>query len=126
MKLVATAAALFALFLVPGQVASASSERLANYFTCSLKDGKTRADLMAFKASYEEAVAEAGLEGYELRLQFPLYWGERKDGVFVWEGSWKDYAAMDRISKWFRASEWPARFQQTMTCGESSLWQIVD
>ncbi len=124
MKFVAIA--LFVLALGASQVAMASSERLANYFTCSLNEGKTRADLMAFKASYEAAVAEAGLDGYELRVQFPIYWGKREEGTFVWEGSWKDYAAMDRISKWFRGSEWPAKFQQTMSCGESSLWQVVD
>jgi hypothetical protein len=123
-KLVATA--LIVAALVASQAALANSERLANYFTCSLNEGKSRADLMAFKASYEAAVAEAGLDGYELRVQFPLYWGERKAGVFVWEGSWNDYAAMDRIAKWFRGSDWPAKFRQTMTCGESSLWQVVD
>jgi hypothetical protein len=106
--------------------ASADGERLANYFTCTLKAGKTPADLLAFKASYEKAVAEAGLDGYELRIQFPLYWGERSDGAFVWDGSWKDFEAMHRISEWSRASEWPAKFQALMSCGESSLWRIVD
>lgn len=124
MKLAPIATALITLFVA--QMAAAQDQRLANYFVCTLDEGKTRADLMAFKASYEKAVAEAGLEGYELRVQFPLYWGERKDGVFVWDGSWQDFAAMDRISKWFRASEWPAKFDALMSCDESSLWQIVD
>ena len=117
------AMALF-IVLVAAQAASANTERLANYFICTLNEGKTRADLLSFKASYEAAVEQAGLAGYELRVQFPLYSSDLD--VFVWEGSWKDYAAMDRISKWFRGSEWPAKFQQTMTCEESSLWQVVD
>ena len=75
MKLVAMA--LFVLALGASQEAVANSERLANYFVCSLNEGKTRSDLMAFKTSYEAAVAEAGLDGYELRVQFPIYWGER-------------------------------------------------
>jgi hypothetical protein len=116
------------LLLVLGALpaTAADTERLANYFVCHLAEGKTPADLIAFKASYEKAVADAGLDGYELRIQFPIYWGENDEGVFVWDGSWKDFAAMDRISKWFRASPWPAKFGEIMTCGESSLWRVIE
>jgi hypothetical protein len=114
------------LALGTAHAAAADDGRIANYFVCTLKDGKTTADLVAFKASYERAVEDAGLDGYELRLQFPMYWGEYADGKFVWDGSWKDFAAMQRISTWFRASEWPAKFDALMSCEDSSLWRIVD
>lgn len=52
MKLIASV--LFVLTLATGQVALAESERLANYFTCSLEEGKSLADLVAFKASASE------------------------------------------------------------------------
>lgn len=102
------------------------AERLSNYFICKLADGKTPADLVAFKDEYEKAVAEAGLTGYELRVQFPIYWDEREQGSFVWDGSWDGYEQMEKISAWFQASEWPARFQAMMNCSGSSLWRVVD
>jgi hypothetical protein len=114
------------LVLGAGQAAADDSQRLANYFVCTLKEGKTPADLIAFKASYEKAVEKAGLKGYELRVQFPMYWSGRSDGVFVWDGSWQDFEAMQKIDDWFRSSEWPAKFQALMTCSESSLWRVVD
>ncbi len=118
---------LFVVLVLGAAAAQADdSVRLANYFVCTLEEGKTRADLMKFKVGYEEAVAAAGLDGYELRLQFPMYWGGADGDNFVWEGSWKDLQEMDRISKWFRQSEWPARFDELMACKNSSLWRVVD
>ena len=102
------------------------AERLGNYFICKLADGKTPADLVAFKDEYEKAVAEAGLTGYELRVQLPIYWDKREQGSFVWDGSWDGYEQMAKISAWFLASEWPTRFQEMMDCAGSSLWRIVD
>jgi hypothetical protein len=102
------------------------AERLANHFVCTLHEGKTPQDLVAFKASYEAAVAEAGLDGYELQVLFPLYVGEYGPGRFVWVGSWADFTEMQRISDWFRQSEWPAKFQALMSCENSSLWRVVD
>lgn len=132
MKVHSGAASALALLPMLGLVlglapeAAADGERLANYFVCRLNDGKTRGDLMAFKSSYEKAVADARLDGYELRLQFPIYWGQFDGETFVWEGSWKDFAAMSRISTWFRGSEWPAKFDELMTCKDSSLWNVID
>lgn len=122
------AALALALLLALGlaQAAAADGERLANYFVCRLNEGKTRGDLIAFKKNYEKAVADAGLDGYELRLQFPIYWGQFDGETFVWEGSWKDFAAMSKISAWFRGSEWPAKFDALMTCKDSSLWNVID
>lgn len=119
-KAVATA---FALLAFAGP---ARADGLANYFFCTLKEGKTTSDLIVFKAEYEAAVAGAGLEGYELRLQFPIYGSEIGPDKFVWDGSWSDFEQMHRISEWFRASEWPARFDALMTCDRSSLWRVVD
>lgn len=120
------ALASLALGLLVASPALAQEQRLANYFHCTLAEGKTPPDLIAFKAEYEKAVAEAGLDGYELRVQFPLYAEDIRDGKFVWEGSWADFEAMARISTWFRASEWPPRFQQLMSCERSSLWRVID
>jgi hypothetical protein len=91
-----------------------------------LVEGKTSADLLAFKAEYEKAVEEAGLDGYELRVQFPLFFNDIRDGRFVWDGSWTDIEEMGRITAWFEASEWPARFPKMMKCDSNSLWQVVD
>jgi hypothetical protein len=115
-----------ALALLLTSPAGAQESRLANYFSCTLTEGKTRADLMAFKVEYEKAVDEAGLEGYELRVQFPLYADDIGDGRFIWDGSWGDFEDMAEISAWFQASEWPARFQKLMSCESSSLWRVVD
>ena len=106
--LVKPSALVLALLLAPvlglGAAGPASAERLANYFVCTLKEGKSPQDLLAFKASYEEAVAAAGLEGYELRVHFPIYW----------------------VTTWFRQSEWPGKFRTLMTCADSSLWRVMD
>lgn len=127
MRIHATLAAL-ALFLLLGVPLQAQSQeqRLANYFFCTLKEGKTQPDLIAFLGEYEKAVAEAGLDGYELRVQFPMYSDDIGNGRFVWDGSWADFEAMAKISKWFRGSDWPARFDALMTCERSSLWRVVD
>jgi hypothetical protein len=115
-----------ALALLLTSPAQAQDQRLANYFFCTLAEGKTPADLLAFKAEYEKAVEKADLEGYELRVQFPLYSDDISNGRFVWDGSWPDFEAMARISAWFQGSEWPARFQELMSCESSSLWRVVD
>lgn len=117
---------LFGIALALCLAAPAQAERLANYFFCQLNEGRTVEELVAFKAEYEKAVAEAGLDGYELRLQFPMYNAEIGRSKFVWDGSWADFAQMARIDDWFRASEWPARFDQLMECERSSLWRVVD
>lgn len=106
--------------------APVQAERLANYFFCTLEEGKAMADLVAFKAEYEKAVQVAGLDGYELRLQVPMYNAEIGRDKFVWDGSWADFEQMAAISAWFRASEWPARFDALMTCDRSSLWRVID
>jgi len=115
-----------ALSLMLSWPAQAQDQRLANYFFCTLAEGKTPPDLIAFKAEYEKAVEQAGLDGYELRVQFPLYSDDIGNGKFVWDGSWADFEAMGRITAWFEASEWPARFQKLMSCESSSLWRVVD
>jgi hypothetical protein len=114
------------LLLAAPASAQAQEQRLANYFFCTLAEGRTPADLIAFKGEYEKAVAEAGLDGYELRVQFPLYADDIGEGKFVWDGSWADFEQMARISAWFEASEWPARFRELMSCERSSLWRVVD
>ena len=59
-----------------------------NSLFCTLVEGKTPADLIAFKAEYEKAVDEAGLAGYELRVPLPAYSSDIGNGKFVWDGSW--------------------------------------
>ena len=118
--------AAIALALLLTSPAQAQEQRLANYFFCTLAEGKTPEDLIAFKAEYEKAVDEAGLDGYELRVQFPVYSDDIGEGKFVWDGSWADFEQMGRISAWFRASDWPARFRKLMSCESSSLWRVVD
>ena len=64
---------------------------MANYFFCSLVEGKTPADLLAFKAEYEKSVPpRPGSTGYELRVQFPLFFNDVRNGRFIWDGSWTD------------------------------------
>lgn len=121
-----TVASTLALVLGLCLAEASHAERLTNLFECTLHEGRTPQDLVAFKASYEEAVAEAGLDGYELRVHFPVYGSGYGPGKFVWEGSWADYAEMQRIVDWFRQSEWPAKFQALMSCENSSLWRVVD
>jgi hypothetical protein len=45
--------------MLPSPV-QAQDRRLANYFFCTLAEGGTPADLIAFKAEYEKAVDMAG------------------------------------------------------------------
>jgi hypothetical protein len=115
-----------ALALLLASGAQAQETRLANYFLCTLAEGKTTADLVAFKGEYEKAVAAAGLKGYELRVQIPMYSDRIGTGKFVWDGSWADFEAMADIDAWFTASEWPARFAELMSCESSSLWRVIE
>ena len=115
-----------AISLIVSSPVHAQDQRMANYFFCSLVEGTTPAALRAFTAEYEKAAEEAGLDGYEIRLQFPLFFSDIRNGRFVWDGSWTDIEEMGRISAWFEASEWPARFPKMMTCESNSLWQVVD
>lgn len=115
-----------AISLMVASPVQAQDRRMANYFFCSLVEGQTPADLMAFKAEYEKSVEKAGLDGYQLRVQFPLFFEDVRPGRFIWDGSWTDLTEMARITAWFEASEWPARFPKMMSCDSNSLWQVVD
>ncbi len=99
---------------------------LENYFDCTMNEGKTRADIVAFKTEYEAAAKAADLETYNLKVLFPIYADTGRPNSFFWYGSFKDFADMQRVSTWFQASEWPAKFQENMSCNSGSLWRAMD
>ncbi len=108
-------------------LATASAHaNLENYFDCTMNDGKTRADIVAFKTEYEAAAQAAGLETYNLKVLFPIYADTGRPNSFFWYGSFKDFADMQRVSAWFEPSEWPAKFQEVMSCNSGSLWRVMD
>ena len=102
----------------------AYAEPLENYFQCSLNEGKTMADAVQFLRSYQAAVGEKW-DDYPVKILMPMYSEYAGPGKFVWFGGF-DSADMHEIGTWFRGSEWPARFQEVMTCGSSSLWRRLD
>ena len=104
----------------------AAKPMLENYFQCRTNDGVTFADIVAFKNEYEAAVHEAGIEGYNLKVMFPVYNGKIGGGQFTWYGSFASHENWVEVIYWFRASEWPARFDEKMHCESSSLWQVDD
>ena len=106
-------------------VSAGANADMENYFECTINDGKTRADIVAFKTEYEAAAKAAGLETYNLKVLFPIY-ADTGNRSFFWYGSFKDFEDLARVSKWFRASDWPAKFQENMTCDGGSLWQAID
>lgn len=110
-------------FLMSGASAQANME---NYFDCTINEGKTRADIVAFKVEYEAAVKAAGLETYNLKVLFPVYANTESSRSFFWYGSFKDFNDLAKVSDWFQSSDWPAKFQENMTCNSGSLWRAVD
>ena len=103
---------------------AAHSVPLENYFRCSLNEGKTLADAVQFLRAYQAAVNEKW-DDYPVKILRPQYSEYGGPGKFVWFGGF-DSADMEDIRNWFRASEWPSRFQETMTCESGSLWERLD
>jgi len=120
--LAAMALAVMLIGLAPAQ----ANTYLENHFKCTLNEGKTRADLIAFRAEYAAAVEASGLADYSLAVMFPIYAGDIHPGGFTWIGRLGDFENLQKISTWFRATEWPAKFQHLMSCEESALLQVVD
>lgn len=101
------------------------AQAMENLFDCTLNEGKTPADLLRFRSEYDAAAKADGVEGYELRVMFPIYAATIGSGTFVWVGRFANVDVFAATSKWFRASEWPAKFDELMTCQTSSLWRVL-
>lgn len=112
----------FAVLLLPP---ASHAQAMENLFDCTLKEGKTRSDLLKFRSEYEAAAKADGIEGYTLRVMFPIYAEAIGPGAFVWVGYFANVDVFAATSKWFQASDWPAAFDRLMTCEASSLWRVV-
>ncbi|MCA1749434.1 MAG: hypothetical protein ABR601_07420 [Parasphingopyxis sp.] len=99
---------------------------LENYFECTTNEGVTFNDVVAFKNEYEAAVQAAGIEGYNLKVMFPVYDSQIGEGHFTWYGSFATNTVWAQAGDWFHSSEWPARFNAMMNCQSSSLWRADD
>ena len=96
-----------------------------NDFHCYLHEGYTVPSLFEFQQEWMQAAKEKGFdETYRTRVLFPVYNAETStDPVyFIWRGFFKDGAQWGRMSDWFLASPWAAKFNEVMNCKSSSLW----
>ena len=104
--------------------AGVNARVLENYFSCSLADGKTIADVVALKNAYQ-AELDKTYPTYKVKVLIPTYVGsEMSDADVVWFGTF-DSADLDSIMNWFPASGWPARFDNVLSCSTSSLWTVM-
>jgi len=112
----------FSLAIVFAGVAHGAT--LENYFACSLVEGKTVADVVALKNAYQ-ADLTARYKGYTVKVLVPMYVGDEMAGAdVVWFGTFQS-ADLDSILTWFRASDWPAKFNAVLKCSTSSLWTAM-
>ena len=121
-----TLSCLLAGALVFSSHAASAQPIVENYFECKTNKGVTFADVVAFKNEYEAAVQDAGIEGYNLKVMFPVYHSKIGSGQFTWYGSFANNQVWAEVTDWFNGSDWPPRFFALMTCESSSLWRAHD
>jgi hypothetical protein len=101
---------------------AAHGDMMENYFACSLVEGKTVADVIAYKEAYQKDVAKR-FKGYTVKVLVPLYVGDDMDGAdLVWFGTFQS-ADLDAILTWYNASEWRNKFPTLLKCRSRSLWK---
>lgn len=119
------------IVVIASLITSFSSNLLAaqyvNDFNCTVNEGYSVPQLVAFKQEYVAAAREIGGfdENYQVKLMIPIY--NKKVAVppkhFTWRGYFKDGAQMGQVNDWFLTQpEWGRKFGEVMTCEDASLW----
>ena len=118
---------LFAGVLMLATVSSARADTLVQLWTCEIKEGKTRAELLAVSADWMKAVnAMESATEFEAYIEFPIASDDVSVFTFVMiADSAKNWGAWDDAYAGSPAAKVDEAWSEIAECSSSSLWNSV-